>query len=254
MMKLSTFSFAAVATLFIFVPLSANAADPAQFSKRVPLEPVRAKAKDWSGAYVGVHGAFVGSGFSTKSNSTNPALNFNNNVINGVNNNNKNKNTSTFNGGGGGLQAGYNFQTGNIVYGVEAEATLTGGSKKKSRPGLGGVTTSGLKAEQNGRGALKGKLGYSFGSTLVYATAGVAVAPTTFTSPANGAFLASKKKVNGVGPIAGVGVEHMLTENLSLKGEVELASFGKTKAKFAAGTSNINSGDVAAKVGLNYRF
>jgi outer membrane immunogenic protein len=252
MKSLRNISFLAAIAASVLVPVGAQAADPATFSKRVPLEPVRAKAKDWSGAYVGVHGAFVGSGFSTKSTSANPALNFNNTAINGANT--KNKNTRQLNGGGGGIQAGYNFQSGNIVYGVEAEATLTGGSKKKNRPGVGGAVISGLQAEQNGRAALKGKLGYSFGSTLVYATAGIAVAPTTYTSPANGAFLASKKKVNAVGPVAGIGVEQMLTENLSLKGEVEFASFGKTKAKFAAGTSNISSGDVAAKVGLNYRF
>jgi outer membrane immunogenic protein len=217
-----------------------------------PFNP--APVKDWSGAYVGIHGGFVGTGVKSNGATPNiPALNFTNPIPNApVVGKNSNRNTKSTNSFGGGIQAGYNFQSGNIVYGVEAEGTIGSSGGKKS--------AANLKAEQTARGALKGKLGYSFGSTLVYATAGVAVAPTRFSSPAIAATLttpairAGKKTVNNIGPLVGLGVEHRLTEQLSVKGEVEVASFGKTKLNLPAGRTNVESSQVTAKVGLNYRF
>ncbi len=233
-------------TAFMLMSAAAMAADPSTSSRRVPSSPVPAKVQDWAGAYIGVHGGFVGSEFKSKGNTTVPALNFVNPPVSGlVNNKNKNKGKS-LNGAGAGIQAGYNFQSGNIVYGVEAETTFTGGGKKKS------ITN--LTAEQSNRSALKGRLGYSFGSTLVYGTAGIAVASTRYNSPAVGAFRAAKKTVTNFGPVVGLGVEQKLTESLSLKGEVEVSGFGKKKLVFPAGTTNVESSQVLAKVGLNYRF
>jgi outer membrane immunogenic protein len=236
---------AAVATALLASSNAAQAADPSSTLRRVPSSPAPAKVQDWSGAYVGVHGGFVGTGLRSKGN-VNPALNFTNPPVNGlVNNKDKNKGKS-LNGAGGGIQAGYNFQSGSIVYGVEAETTFTGGGKKKS--------TTNLTAEQSNSSALKAKLGYSFGSTLVYGTAGVAIASTRYNAPAVGAFRAAKKTVTNIGPVVGLGVEQKLTESLSLKGEVEVAGFGKKKLVFPAGTTNVESSQVSAKVGLNYRF
>lgn len=210
--------------------------------------------RDWSGAYIGVHGGFLGTGLNSKGAVPNiPALNFTNPIPGApITGNNRNRNNRSLNGFGGGIQAGYNFQSGNIVYGVEAEGTVGSGGRKNS--------TTNLKAEQTVRGALKGKLGYSFGSTLVYATAGVAVAPTRYSSPAIAATLSTpaiisgKKSVTNFGPLVGIGVEQKVTEQLSVKGEVEVASFGKTKLTLPAGRTSVESGQLTAKVGLNYRF
>ncbi|MFM9976257.1 MAG: outer membrane protein [Beijerinckiaceae bacterium] len=241
----SDFYLAVIAAAMIILPTGAYSADPAGLNRRAPASPFPAKTRDWSGAYVGVHGGFLGSGFKTKTASPNiPALNVTTPLTGAVNN--RNRRGRSVNSGGGGVQAGYNFQTGNIVYGVEAETTFTGGGKKKS--------TTNLTVEQNNRSALKGKLGYSFGSTLLYATAGVAVASARYNSPAVGLTRAGRKSVTNVGPLVGIGVEQMLTENLSLKGEVEVSSFGNKRLILPAGTTNVESGQVAAKVGLNYRF
>jgi outer membrane immunogenic protein len=241
-----TLGLVAVTAAILFPATAAWAADVGPGARRAPTFPVPAKAKDWSGAYVGVHGGFVGSGFRSKGNSGIPALNFTNPPVNNlVNSKDRNKGKG-LNGAGGGVQAGYNFQSGNIVYGVEAEATLSSGGKKKS--------TTNLTAEQNARGALKGRLGYSFGSTLVYGTAGVAIASARYTSPAVGPIRAGKKSVLNVGPVVGLGVEHMLTDSLSVKGEVEAAGFGQKKITLPAGRTSVDSSQVTAKVGLNYRF
>jgi outer membrane immunogenic protein len=243
-MKLKYSSAFVVPSIAAFLLAGAAQAADAIPARRGPPPPLPVKIKDWSGAYIGVHGGASGNGFDSKSTPNIPALNFGN-TPNVVGAKNKNKGKST-NGGKIGAQAGYNFQSGNIVYGVEAATSFTGNSKKKS--------TTGLTAQQSNISTLKAKLGYSFGKTLVYGTAGLAVAPTKYTSPANGAFAASSKSVTKVGAVAGVGVEHMLTDSLSLKGEVDYAHFGKSNVKFAAGTSKIESGQVSATVGLNYRF
>ncbi len=247
-MKLQFILVAAVVSALAPIASIATAADIGNKKRSEPTQrysppPVR----DWSGAYVGVHGAFIGTGVQSKGANPNvPALNFKNSVTG------KNSNTKSLNGGGGGLQAGYNFQSGNIVYGVEAEATLTSVGKKNS--------VANLTAEQSTRGALKGKLGYSFGSTLVYATVGVAASPTRYSSPAVAATLATpataagKKTVTSVGPLVGFGAQQRLTDNLSLKGEVEFSSFGKTKLSLPAGRTSVENGQVAAKLGLNYQF
>ncbi|MCA0401742.1 MAG: porin family protein [Proteobacteria bacterium] len=234
MMKISGLAFAAAT--FAVMSGGAHAADP--LARRLPPSPAYApaKAKDWSGAYIGVHGGFDANGFKSSGASPNiPALNFSGR-----------KNTRGVGGGHAGIQAGYNFQSGNIVYGVEAESALTFGSKKKSTTHLG--------VEQTSRHALKGRLGYSFGSTLVYGVAGIGIAPVRYTSPAVGATPVSRKSVTRVGPLLGLGVEQMLTENVSLKGEVDYLMLGKQKVNFAAGRTSITAGELSAKVGLNYRF
>lgn len=234
MIKISGLAFAA--TTLALLPVGANAADP--LARRAPASPIYApvKAKDWSGGYIGVHGGLDANAFKSSGATPNiPALNFSGK-----------KNTRGLGGGNVGVQAGYNFQSGNIVYGVEAESSLVFGAKKKSSTHLG--------VEQTSRHALKGRLGYSFGSTLVYGVAGVGIAPVRYTSPAVGLTPASRKSETRVGPLVGIGVEQMLTNNLSLKGEVDYLALGKQKMNFAAGRTNITAGELSAKIGLNYRF
>jgi outer membrane immunogenic protein len=234
---------------------TAQAADAAAARARLALakSPVP-QQRDWSGPYVGVHGAFVGTGLRSKSTPANvPALNLNTPTPLNTLPSARNRNTKSINGFGGGLQAGYNVQSGNIVYGVEAEGTVT------SSDG-GRTSATSLKAEQGPRGALKGRLGYSFGSTLVYGTLGAAVTQTRYSSPAvaatpgNPATAARKKSITSVGPVVGVGVEHMLTEQLSVKGEIDYAAFGSQKLTLPAGRTIVDGGQISAKVGLNYRF
>jgi len=245
---------ASVAVSLISLSSAVSAADVRGKGLPPVTPPKPTPVRDWSGAYIGVNGGFFGTGVNSKSAAPNiPALNFTNPVLGtNVAARNRNRTNRTLNGFGGGIQAGYNFQSGNIVYGVEAEGAIVGNGGKNA--------TTNLKAEQTFQGALKGRLGYSFGSTLVYATAGVAVAPITYSSPAivatstTRAVVAGKKSVTSVGPLVGVGVEQKLTEQISVKGEVEFASFGSTTLNLPAGRTTVESSQLSAKIGLNYRF
>lgn len=223
----------ALAAAISLLASGAQAADVGRPQRPMVYAP--AKAQDWSGGYIGVHGGLEAQGFKSRATPNAPALNFSGK-----------KNTRGLGGGSAGVQAGYNFQSGNVVYGVEGEASAVFLEKKKA--------STGLKAESNSRAALKGRLGYAFGSTLVYGVAGVAVAPSRYTSPANGIHAAKRRSVTSAGPLLGVGVEHKLTETVSLKAEADYAFQPRKTLRFPAGTSKIDSGAFSTKIGLNYHF
>jgi outer membrane immunogenic protein len=71
----------------------------------------------------------------------------------------------------GGLQAGYNFLSGNFLYGVETDISLTGASPDGSCP-----YSPGFACEVNAgpMATLRGRLGYAVDDWLVYVTGGAA--------------------------------------------------------------------------------
>ncbi|MGQ7829134.1 outer membrane protein [Altererythrobacter sp. Z27] len=125
-----------------------------------------------------------------------------------------------------GLQLGYNYQTGPVVLGVEAEFSSFEKNHSEVRGPLkltDTATTSytfSNKAKPESIAAAKVKLGLTTGSTLFYAAGGWAVAEMKF-----GAGIASsanylkegrlKKDTNGF--VIGGGVEQRLTRNLSAR-------------------------------------
>ncbi|MDB5578873.1 MAG: hypothetical protein JWR80_4049, partial [Bradyrhizobium sp.] len=71
----------------------------------------------------------------------------------------------------GGVQAGYNWQAGSWVYGVEADIQ---GSSQQDNKTLVGLGTVAYDAKLPWFGTVRGRVGYSVGSTLFYATGGYA--------------------------------------------------------------------------------
>jgi outer membrane immunogenic protein len=192
--------------------------------------------QNWGGGYLGVHGGLEVDAFKSSASPNIPSLNFSGK-----------KNTKGLGGGSLGVQAGYNWQSGNLVYGVEAEASRLMLSSKKEAAGN-------LRPQANSRYAAKARLGYSFGSTMVFGTAGLALSPQRFISPPVGATPGVKYTVSRLGPILGVGVEHKLTQNISLRGEVDYALHGERKLVAPAGSSKIQGGAISAKAGVNWHF
>ena len=74
----------------------------------------------------------------------------------------------------GGLQIGYNFQSGNIVYGVEADFGLSS-AKNNSTTFTNGYHWS-ANTGIDALGTARLRLGYAFDRALVYATGGLAYA------------------------------------------------------------------------------
>lgn len=232
-------SAVAFAGAFVALALHSTGAAAADLGPRTPQAiPVTSPVpvQNWAGLYVGVHGGATASGFK----STGATPNIRPLTFTGRHA------TGSESGGMLGVQAGYNFQSGALVYGIEGEASFSPSHDRKA--------TTGLRADQKGRYALKGRLGYSFGSTLVYGTTGVAFSQARVTSPATGGFAAGKRDLSQTGFLIGAGVEQKITEAISVKGEVDYAAFGKTRLTFPSGRTKVESGNLSAKVGLNYRF
>jgi opacity protein-like surface antigen len=129
---------------------------------------------------------------------------------------------------------------------------LSAGGRRRS--------TTNLTAQETSRIEVKGKLGYSFGSTLVYATGGIARSQTRYESPAvvatalTPATIAGRRNNSAFAPVLGVGIEQKLTDQISLKAEVEASPSRRTSVTLPAGRTNVENRQVGAKIGLNYHF
>ena len=136
----------------------------------------------------------------------------------------------------GGVQAGYNFQSGPLVFGIEADIQLSGADD----------TFAPWKFSNPWFGTVRGRVGYAFSNIMFYGTAGLAFgelrAETFFQSETH----------TTAGWAAGVGAEFGLTQNLSAK--IEYLFFDLSTSQFAiTGVSNGYSASVV-RAGVNYRF
>lgn len=175
----------------------------------------------------------------------------------------------------GGGEAGYNWQAGPAVFGLEIDLqNFRGVSTSATVLGTGAaqipldapiyLTSS---AEAQWLFTARGRLGYAFDRLLMYGTGGLAVTrlTTDFTynepgSPAQGSGTQSNTKI---GSVIGAGVEYKLTGNWSVKAEYLHVKFGAITATgvitAAGGYANAisTSADLTANIaraGVNYKF
>jgi outer membrane immunogenic protein len=166
----------------------------------------------------------------------------------------------------GGAQAGYNLQTGRIVYGIEVDidAGHIGGSETA-------VTSSTTSASQelNYLGTVQGRLGYAvMPPLLLFATGGFgfggASVSTAITSSPCGPCGAATSSATLAGWVAGGGLEYAMGPEerkawgLSLKAEFLYYDLGSLSQSLpapplAATTSTAFKGGLA-RVGVNYKF
>lgn len=154
-----------------------------------------------------------------------------------------------------GGQAGYNFQDGRWVFGVEAMAdfaSLTGTATCLS----GRKTSARCKPEINGLGTLAARIGFADGANLFYAKAGGAwmdefESLLIFRDPP----LNSNDRVTRLGWTAGAGLEHKIAPNWSVKFEYDHVGFGGTTFNFAHPQPVAIDNDTdMLTVGVNYLF
>jgi outer membrane immunogenic protein len=152
----------------------------------------------------------------------------------------------------GGAQIGYNWQTGNWVFGLEADFQGSTGDGDVSGS-AGGVTFTGT-AETPWFGTARGRIGYAFGRSMFYGTGGLAYGKSTLdgTISTVGPFSSEETFVTWT---AGAGYEAMLWDRWS--GKVEYLYVGTpSDVPVPPGTSTID-GDTSThilRVGLNYHF
>jgi outer membrane immunogenic protein len=166
----------------------------------------------------------------------------------------------------GGGQIGYNLQSGNIVYGVEADFQVMrnrdtlSGSLLEFTPGVapggaGDITRNTLATyfiDRQWQATFRGRFGYAFDRLLVYATGGLAVtslktggnyvfqttigpalAPFPGAPPQNFAAPGVGSSHDYLGVTFGGGLEYAFSNNWSLGAEYRFADFGKQNVTLA---------------------
>ncbi|WP_420407204.1 outer membrane protein [Hoeflea sp.] len=160
----------------------------------------------WSGFYAGIVGTYA-NGESRQDNSAGATTG-----------------DYDISGGAFGVVGGHNWQSGGIVYGLEADI---------SGSGIDGQTLTlcpiSCYSEADWIGTIRGRLGYDMGRFLPYVTAGVAVSELTVGTrqPIVPNQPLGNSDVN-VGLAVGAGVEYALTSNIRTRIEYLYADLGQT--------------------------
>jgi len=173
----------------------------------------------------------------------------------------------------GGAQIGYNWQTGQMVYGLEADLDASHiASSQDIVFSTGGGTPRTVHGDQNldWLGTFRARLGYTpIDRVLFYATGGLAVGHASesanFTTNAgcaigNCEFGSAAKTMAGW--TAGAGLEYALNRNWSVKGEYlyyrlgNIASTGLDTRFVPANAlfGNVQISGSIVRIGLNYQF
>ena len=153
-------------------------------------------------------------------------------------------------GGFVGGTAGYNWQTGNVVFGLEADGAWADVSASATDP-LTGIT---IKSKTDALGTVRGRVGYAVNNVLFYGTGGYAWIDNKISLSALGVTLSDSKFHSGW--TVGAGVEAFIAPQWSIKGEYLYRSlgsenyFGGLGVPLASGSLNFHT----VQFGVNYHF
>jgi outer membrane immunogenic protein len=188
--------------------------------------PAIAPAYNWSGFYLGING---GGGW-------------------GHSNWDTSSDRIGLSGGLVGGTAGYNWQLGSAVLGVEGDidwANLKGTNASTLCP-------AGCSTSDTWLSTVRGRAGYAFGGVLPYVTGGLAMGDVRATTLG---FAGASN--TSAGWTAGGGIEFALPGNWSAKAEylyVDLGKFNCGTACNGLPTDNVSMHDNIVRAGVNYRF
>ena len=187
----------------------------------------------WSGPYVGVN---AGIAFLKDSLSSNAAITSSNQSDTGFI---------------GGAQAGWNFQSNNLVFGLEGDINYL--NVKSSMTVAGGS----FSADYDWLATLRARVGLTAlsDSTLFYVTGGLALTGLDMSGIAGAAAVvtASQSKVLAGWTIGG-GVEHEFAKDWTVKAEYLYANFEAKNLSVGAVTYGVKPDMHIVRIGLNRRF
>jgi outer membrane immunogenic protein len=168
----------------------------------------------------------------------------------------------------GGIQAGYNYQFGALVAGIEADI---GYFSTKRRTQTSAVIAAGRIDFTTNTGAgdylgtVRGRIGVAFDRFLIYATGGLAITETRLSQQvffaATGSTASGSSSKTQVGYTIGAGAEYAFTNNWTVKAEYLFLDFGKNNTTlfnpaFPTFTHAVESKNRAhiVRAGVNYKF
>ena len=156
------------------------------------------------------------------------------------------------NGALGGIYAGYNFQRGNWVYGIDGDIEASGVNGDNPDWDFGDNTTARIRWQ----GSLRGRVGYAFSNNLVYASGGLALGDIKteyFDGPDKDSYSTIK-----AGWTVGAGFEHAFTPNWIARIDYRYTDFGRVTDWTKTTDPNWNErNDLtqhSIQVGLAYKF
>src|SRR6202012_1069889 len=136
----------------------------------------------------------------------------------------------------GGIQGGYNWQSGPLVFGAEGDLQISGADD----------TFAPWKFSNPWFGTARGRVGYTFSNVLFYGTAGLAFGEL------KGQTFGLNESHTTAGWTAGLGAEVGLAPNWSAK--IEYLYVDLSESQFAiTGVSNGYSASMV-RAGVNYHF
>ncbi|MBO3759721.1 porin family protein [Ciceribacter sp. L1K23] len=140
---------------------------------------------------------------------------------------------------GGTVYGGYNWQSGPIVYGAEADVSYNGAD---------GDAGAGLTGENGVNGSIRGRIGYDMNPFLIYGTGGLAVGNHELSDGTN-----SDDKT-ALGYTVGAGVEALVTDNITARVEYRYTDYQSKDFDLGGTTYSRGFDDHSVKVGIGMKF
>src|ERR1700730_7332815 len=243
-MKKILLGLVGLAALGIAAPASAADLAARPYSKAPPV--MMPAMYDWSGFYIGLNG---GGGWSHKCWT-------NTSVLGGATIPSAPEGCNNATGGMAGGQIGYRWQSGPVVFGIEAQgdwASLKGQNFSLFLPGITNQT------RVNGLGLFTGQVGYAWNNVLWYVKGGAAVADDKYTCFVAGVAVDQAKETRWGGAI-GTGIEFSFAQNWSAGVEYDHLFMGRHTNNFTdlAGvfsrTDSIKQDVDMVTARINYRW
>lgn len=152
-----------------------------------------------------------------------------------------------------GEQIGYNWQSGKLVFGAEAD--FQGSMQKDDATLAGGGASVSYTSRLRWFGTVRGRVGMAFDRLLPYVTAGWAYGRGGIDGTSTTVQFNAGQSYSGW--TVGAGVEWAMLNQWSAKAEYLYIDFGNGPTSLAANGFNITSGKLTthiARLGLNYHF
>jgi outer membrane immunogenic protein len=244
------FLIAAAGLVALAAPALAADMAPAPYTK---APPVVAPVYNWTGCYIGAEGGGIwGSARNYSFDPLDPG-----NITNSY----------SLSGGMAGGTVGCNYQSGQVVFGIEGDDSWTNKSGSAfALPPLF-LATSNIQTRENWIATIRGRIGYAFApSWLVYVTGGGAATNAKLTITDSLFGVTASQSNTRWGWTAGAGVEWGFSGNWSLKLEYLHADFGNSsyfvpdiivpvgRLTYIFLNQNVRLTDDMVRVGVNYRF
>jgi outer membrane immunogenic protein len=137
----------------------------------------------------------------------------------------------------GGVEAGWNWQNGNFVYGGETDFNLSGADD----------TFASYQFSNPWFGTVRGRAGFAFNNVLIFGTAGLSYGELTVNAPGD-----LSESHTSFGWVAGLGAEVSFTPHWSAKAEWLYLDFADRDYS-VTGTNNGLAANLV-RLGLNYHF